>query len=112
MRDLTDDEKRAEAASWVQWDENEWGNTTSGAHCFGWASGHDYAASAAAARIAALEAALKRYAERDNWFETTYVQYDGWPQAVWAWDTAELPWRIAQAALVAAPEAAPARWED
>ena len=44
-------------------------------------------------------AALKRYADEGNWFATVHVQHDGWRQAIWAWDTMEEPWRIAQAAL-------------
>jgi hypothetical protein len=55
MRELTDEEKQAEADSWKRWDK-EWGNTESGAHTFGWISGRDWHAARATDRTAELEA--------------------------------------------------------
>jgi hypothetical protein len=45
MREMTEEEKQAEAASWRAW-QNEWGNTESGAHAFGWINGYDHARTA------------------------------------------------------------------
>jgi hypothetical protein len=53
MANLTDEQKTAEAASWREL-QQAWGNTESGAHAHGWASGY----TAGAAEVEMLQFCL------------------------------------------------------
>jgi hypothetical protein len=102
----TDQQKQAEAKSWLEWKAPiTWGNTESGAHAHGWANGYKAGAAALAqvaaerdaalGEVARLTQALTTAADRLGHLSTTLTRSNQNHRAVEVWEWS----KEAQAAL-------------